>query len=134
MDEVVVPHSPLAEVVVPNTTGAEGEEPTITSTDTSCLFEPCLEPTTTHIEEDQKISAVKRKLDDCSLPVAKRRDGRPRIKKALDHRKFFPKTFSEKALEEQAKRNYIKKYFKKKRCDCYLICSDPDMGSRRGKC
>ena len=42
MDEVVVPHSPLAEVVVPNTTGAEGEEPTITSTDTSCLFDALL--------------------------------------------------------------------------------------------
>lgn len=90
---------------IPNTTRAEGEKPAITSSDTSDISEPSSEPTNSHIEPDKRISALKRQLEDCSLAVAKRRAGRPRTKKALDHRRFFHKTFLEKALEEQAKNN-----------------------------
>ena len=47
--------------------------------------------------------AVKRKLDECSMPLPKNRAGPQRKKKALDHYKFVPKSFAEKTSKEKAK-------------------------------
>jgi hypothetical protein len=81
--------------------------------------------------EDQRLSALKRHLEECSLPAAKRRAGRQRISKALDHRKFFPKHFQKKTLVEQAKSKLQNLIVCTEPQIYYVFFCDCDMASRR---
>jgi hypothetical protein len=130
LDEFAEPHvvplakpvelTELTELVEPDAISETPVEPSTTETIPPALI--CV--------EDQRVSALKRHLEECTLPAAKRRAGRPRIRKALDYRKFFPKTFPEKTMEEQATSKLLKiNCFIQNQWYTMFFC-DSDMANR----
>ncbi|KAI9560248.1 hypothetical protein GHT06_014262 [Daphnia sinensis] len=71
----------------------------------SCSSEAASQPVTSSVAVAAVISprsGIKRKLATCHLPEQKTRAGRPKKQRALDHYRFYPKSFPEKTKEEQS--------------------------------
>lgn len=72
----------------------------------SCSSEAASQPVTSSVAvaavSSSPRSGLKRKLATCHLPEQKKIAGRPKKQRALDHYRFYPKSFPEKTNEEQS--------------------------------